>query len=203
MSQTLHLTFTDSMAQPAIQMMQRAFPDYSGRTFKIRVANGPINVASYWDGGSRDYFRFVNLADSRVSAEVPAQSAFDRRIPGAEAVTLPDGLGCVQHAIFCGKDMGLTLIIPPSNAAGLLPPKSELTDVEAYVLISTASLKNSYGGQSDCRFRAVNRQFGTTRAEWDAAVEALKGRKLLTGQAAITPDGRNAVADHPLRNCIN
>lgn len=202
--QTIHLTHTDPKAEPAIRLMRAAFPGYAGRTFKIRVASGPIDVRSSWEGGSRDYFRFVSLADGRTSAEMPAQSAFDRPVAGADAVTLPDGAGCVQHTIFCGKDLGLTLIIPASNAPALLPPAADdLSDIHAYCLIATASLKNTYGGETEVRYKAVRRLLQCSREDWDKAVHELQARKLLNGQRAITPDGRNAVAQHPMRNRIN
>jgi hypothetical protein len=98
-----------------------AYPSYRGRKFHIEVSEHPIDVRSYWDGGSRSYFCFVNLATMAVSQQVPAQSAFDRPIGGADAVALPVGFACVEHSIFCGKDSGLTFHIRPENAAKLLP----------------------------------------------------------------------------------
>src|SRR5262245_51955510 len=96
MGQTIYLTGSE----PLVQAIARAaYPSYQGRKFKLRTTDGPINVRSYWDGGSRDYYVFVRLSDMHATGEVPAQSAYDRRIVGAEAVPLPPGVVCVQHSI--------------------------------------------------------------------------------------------------------
>lgn len=103
------------------QLVARAYPGYRGRKYRIQVSEHSINCASYWDGGSRDYFCFANLETGEVSREVPAQSAFDRPIVGVDDVMLPVGFACIEHSIFCGKDSGITIHIRPENAAKLLP----------------------------------------------------------------------------------
>jgi hypothetical protein len=192
----IHLTPSDQLAQPAIRLMKKAFPSYSGRKFEIRIAE-TVDVRSYWDGGSRDTFVFVQLGTGAVSGVVPPQSAFDERLAGAQSVPLADGVGCVEHSTSCGKDRGLCLIIAPENGPRFLPVTIELTDTEALVLIASATLKNSYGGETDIRFSRVHNAYDTSRPSWDAAMIALKDRKLLNATGAITPSGRNAVADHP------
>jgi hypothetical protein len=201
---TIHLTYTDPAAQPAIALMRRAFPSYTGRSFKVRIANGPVDVRSAWDGGSRDYFAFVRLDGSSVTPPVPAQSAFDRRIAGAEAVELPAGVACVEHTIFCGKDLGCTLILAPENAPALLPPAADDLPAEvARVVVAAASMKNSYGGESDRRFAALARRHGMTRAQYETACTEAVTRGLLNKAGAVTPNGRNAVADHPERHDLD
>jgi hypothetical protein len=199
---TTYLTAKDPAAQPAIRLMRAAFPGYTGRLFHLRVQD-TVNVRSYWDGGSRDYFRFVSLDDGRTSAEIPVQSPYDRPIPGAESVPLPAGVACVEHAIVQGKDRGLTLIIGPANAPHWLPPGGDLLEAHAIVLSATASLKNTYGGETDIRFRRAHEITGITRAIWDQAVADVTAAKYLAVNGAITPNGRNAVANHPLRYRIN
>jgi hypothetical protein len=96
-----------------------AFPEYKGRKFRLSPLRSPestVNVCSYWDGGSRDYFAFVALADGLpASCEVPVQSAYDKPIEGADSVQLPKGIVCVRHSYFCGKDSGLTVICRPDD----------------------------------------------------------------------------------------
>ena len=44
-------------ATPEVKSMARmAFPNYTGRKFKLDNSGRPVNVTSYWDGGSRDYY---------------------------------------------------------------------------------------------------------------------------------------------------
>ncbi len=98
-----------------------AFPDYTGRKFYFEAQSRALDMRSYWDGGSREYYKFVSLADGRVSMEVPAQSAFDRTISGIDKVFVPQGFVAVRHRYFCGRDCGLTVIAHPDNVAKLLP----------------------------------------------------------------------------------
>lgn len=101
-------------------MVKKAFPDYRGRKFSLRVVDAPIDCRSSWDGGSRSYFVFANLATGEVSEQVPAQSGYDKPITGLDRVELPDGFICIEHVIFQGIDCGMTLHILPSNMAKML-----------------------------------------------------------------------------------
>jgi hypothetical protein len=96
-----------------------AFPEYKGRKFFFEVQKYPLDARSYWDEGSRDYFRFVRLSDNH-SVEVPVQSAYDPKISGLDAVILPEGFVCVRRSIFRGKESGLTVIVNPANVAAVL-----------------------------------------------------------------------------------
>ena len=109
------------------ELFTKAYPKYEGRRFFLEVSDKPINCKSWWDGGSRDYFVFVNLATREVCS-VPAQSAYDRQINGLDNVVLPVGFACIRHSFFCGRDCGLTIIIRPENAAKFLPPTLGTSD---------------------------------------------------------------------------
>lgn len=113
----MKLTKLDSFTK---SLFSRAYPQYRGRKFYMEVRETPIDVRSWWDGGSRDYFVFVNLATGAVSQQVPAQSGFDKPIDGADRVSLPVGFACIRHSIFCGRESGLTIIVRPENAPRLL-----------------------------------------------------------------------------------
>jgi hypothetical protein len=101
-------------------IVQACYPDYRGRKFHMAAQLHPLNVASYWDGGSRDYFVFYCLS-TEATVPMPAQSAYDKALPAAERVTLPDGILCVEHSYFCGHDGGITIHVNPSNLAKFLP----------------------------------------------------------------------------------
>ena len=173
-------------------LVSRAFPAYTGNKFKLAVSDSPINCASYWDGGSRSYFVFANLATGETSSEVPAQSAFARPVAGLDAVSLPDGFVCLEHSIFCGKDSGITIHIRTSNAAKMLPAQVDLTRFENIVLAYTRCLKSSYAGVSNYRYHEAHAQTGITSEEWDATKASLIARGLLNKAGALTVAGRNA-----------
>ena len=99
---------------------KKAFPDYTGRKFYFEAQQHPLDCRSSWQDGSREYFRFVRLADHAISQEVPAQSGYDKPISGLESVLIPEGFVCVRHSFFCGHDCGLTVIANPDNVAKLL-----------------------------------------------------------------------------------
>ena len=192
MTRHLNPSDRDEATQGALHLMRAAFPSYMGRKFKLVVTDAPQDVRSYWDGGSRGYFRFVALATGRVSDSVPAQSAFDQPIAGADRVILPNGVGLVEHCFFVGNDMGLRLIIRPENAAPLLPAAVDLATDERIVLAATRDLKSSYAGIHDYRYHDRGRTMGRDR--WDAAKAACTARGLMNKAGAITPAGRNALS---------
>lgn len=176
------------------RVFTKAFPSYRGRKFRVCITDSPLNVKSCWDGGSRDYFAFVRLVDGKFFGEVGAQSAFDKPIKGAESVSLPQGMGCVEHSIFCGKDMGLTLYLNPQDSPKLLEVQEEnLSEDEAIVLLSTSKYKNTYGGESNLRFKYAKRAINITLERWNQAIESCISKGLLRKNKAITPKGRNAV----------
>lgn len=110
------------------QILTATFPKYKGRKVRIEAQRFPLDVRSYWDGGSRDYFVFLNLADMK-SVSMPGQGINDRPVAGADKVTLPEGVACVEHSIFCGKDVGITIHVNPNNLTQLLTAGS--TESEA------------------------------------------------------------------------
>lgn len=204
--QVIHLERLDDKTAAIVRA---AYPGYHGRKFKIEVSDDPIDVRSYWDGGSRDYFVFVDLKSMRAAA-MPAQSAFDPKIAGAESVKLPADFACVQHSIFCGKDSGITIMIGSANAAPLLPaPAEKLTEVQITVLQYTAGRKSSYAGRDRCdmarddmvsahRFNASKPMPASPdafRASWNIAKESLISAGYLNKAGAITAAGKNAIAN--------
>jgi hypothetical protein len=103
----------------------------------------------------------------------------------------------VAHSIFCGKDMGLTVYVSPSQLAtsNLIPKPSEVSDDEGVVLKYTSHYKNTYGGQTNLRFKEATRSTDITVERWEAAKATLIERGLLRKNGSITPEGRNASPD--------
>lgn len=206
--QVIHFERPD---QTTARIIAAAYPGYRGKKFRIEVCDYPIDVRSYWDGGSRDYFTFVNLSTLETAA-MPAQSGFDPKIAGAEAVTIPAGFACVRHSIFCGKDAGMTIMIGSANAAPLLPaPAAELSFEQKLVLRYTAGRKSSYAGRDRCemarddlindhRFnkeKPMPASREAFRAQWEQAKASLVSAGLLNKAGAITAAGKNAIVNEP------
>jgi hypothetical protein len=184
---------------------------YSGKTFKAKVCEQMTipSDAGIWDGGSRETYSMVRLADGVQLPAVDHNSApWDRSRRDIE-VKLQPGLAVVCHSMFCGKDMGLTFYVHPENASKLIPQSVELTDVERAVLTATRNYKSSYGGKDryqmaleNGRYDRLVRQNVTgegskpfpTRAEWETAKQTLIGKGLLNKAGAITPAGRNSIS---------
>lgn len=172
-----------------------AFPSYTGRKFRVSVQESPMSVKSYWDGGTRSYYTFVRLDNAKAGPAVPVQHPFfDKQIEGADKVQLVPGLACVEHVIFCGKDLGVTIHIHPDNAPRFLPPKTDLTENERIVLKYTGSYKNTYAGETNIRAKYAYREKGMLPEVWFETQKALIAKKLLTKAGALNNAGRNALA---------
>ena len=100
---------------------KHAYPDYKGRKFYVEIWDGkPIDITSYWDGGSRTYFRFVR-ADGRML--VPPETApWVQAKENREAVLVP-GVALVRHTYFCGHECGITVILHPDDEIKQLEKK--------------------------------------------------------------------------------
>lgn len=177
------------------KLVKATFPDYTGRRFKLHVSDAPINCASCWDGGSRSFFRFVNLDTLSVSEEVPSKSAFGHKIAGIDCLLIPPGFVCLEHSMFMGRDNGITIHVPPESAAPMLPAPIVLTPCEKIVLVATLGLKPTHRGVKDFRYVESHIQTGIMRNEWDEAVYSLMNRGLLDRRGAITPKGCNAIGN--------
>jgi hypothetical protein len=67
------------------------------------------------------------------------------------------------------------------------------------VLLATAGLKPSYGGDGDFRFHEAHRRRGIGREAWDTAKAECIAAGWLNKAGAITPRGRNAIDGRPDR----
>ena len=106
---------------PRVSKFVRHFSDYKGRK-PVRVRSGKsYHVSDYWSEGSRTYCAFVDantgeyLAATQVGFE-PQKIAnpFGLRIGTLE---LKPSLAVVENVIFCGKDLGLRIVLHPDDYA--------------------------------------------------------------------------------------
>lgn len=176
---------------------------YTGKSFQVQVTEQVTIPAEsgLWDGGSRETYSAVRIADGAavpVSDNSSAPWDASRR---DNVVTLKPGIAVVCHRIFCGKDMGLRIYVCAADAAPMLPAPVELSAVEKLVLEYTATRKSSYMGKDrfmmavdDLRhgYRSRDGIARLDRTIWDDAKASLIGRGFLNKAGAITVAGRNA-----------
>lgn len=186
------------------QVCAIAHPDYTGQAVKIEYTTRPLDLRSYWSGGSRTSWVLVKLVDMSI-LPIPPQSMFDRQIAGAEAFVLPEGVVAVAHVYSCGADLGLTIYARDDGVKFLPAAPVGLSDDEKLVLRATRGLKSSYAGISDYRKHELTapRHWSAdsaplmTGARVDAARMALQAKGLLDKRNAITNAGKNAIEGEP------
>jgi len=199
--QTLYMKPSD----PTVAgLLARTFPGFSYREVKVSIHDaGGMGLQSCWDGGRRDTHRVIRLADMQTY-QIPENgngfTAADRAFgPAGFPLALPaPGFAVVTLTEGCYK--GLTVHIHTENAVKMLPAPCEVSWAEKVVLTATRSLKSSYAGIKDYRYQEAHEATGITRAEWDAAKQALIGRRFLNVAGAITTEGRNAAGTWDVRD---
>jgi hypothetical protein len=176
---------------------------YAGYKYKVLVCESVTipATAGLWDSGSRDSYQGVELATGKrypLTMENEAPWGTRRDIE----VKLDNGKAIVEHSIFCGKDMGLTFYVHPSNAVALIPAKIELTPYQQLVLVATRRFKSSHNGRD--RYQMANGDYECgqllsdsdypTRDQWREAQTSLIAAGYLNKAGAITVKGRNAAS---------
>jgi len=177
---------------------------YDGHKFKAVVCESveiPV-TAGLWNGGSRDFYKAIDLATGQVG-----HGSFQDEAPWgnrqARQFKIDPGLVVVKHSISCGIDVGLTFYVHPANAAQLLPaPSAKLSDLEKMILEATRSLKSSYMGRDRYQMKLEDHRYTPdgergipfpTRGEWEQAKADLYSKGYLNKAGAITVKGRNAI----------
>lgn len=170
----------------AMEIFRRAFPDTNFREIRVCEFCGPMSLRSYWDGGSRDYFQVVRIADGANLASIPQNGTpFDAS--SLELSALPDGFA-VAVRTYSGQRQYGALYLNPANITPMLPAGgNELSDDEKTILKLVRSYISSYRRQEAARS-------GIDAVRYDAAIASLKGRKLLTAQGGCTTEGKNVAA---------
>jgi hypothetical protein len=96
------------------------YPDWRGRKVFVRPAV-QYQMSDYWDGGTRHYVVAYELVTGRRAEALGAAQVPMNDLAHA-TVGVPRGVVLVEHAIFCGKDAGVTIVVHPDNlTAGCLP----------------------------------------------------------------------------------
>lgn len=181
-------TYTDS--PEAIKVVQAAFPEYRHAPSRLTIQplTHAVTPSSYWSGGSRDYWAFVELATLKASQVLPESgSGFVQDAKPIES--LPEGYALVRYRI--GAFKSASIYLNAVNLTPMLPASIDLTPDEEVVLTCTASYK------SFARREYAARKWGSYTvkpehlARWDGAVALLQSKSLLAKNGSVTSAGRN------------
>ena len=94
-----------------------ALPDYRGRRETL-IALGSVSLYNLnWDGGSRNYYTAVRLADGATSTVSPVAPWYETR-EGA-TIEVPPGFVVVESGYFCGKPSAVHVYCHPSDRASV------------------------------------------------------------------------------------
>lgn len=186
-----------TQAPEVVQIVKTAFPDYNGRKFSVDTVSGTMRLDSYWDGGSRDYFCFVDMSNMQ-SFPVPENGTpFTNNGQIFKLEALPENIALVRHTVFCGKDLGCTVFVAPNNLNRFaLPAPSELTLAEKIVLTCTCERKSSYNGRN--RQQMAFDDTGLPANEWEKAKSDCISKGWLKSNGSITDEGRNICGNQQL-----
>lgn len=182
----IHLEPSDETAK---RLAKASFPDYKGRNFKVVVVKDgtEIDITSYWDEGSRDYYAIVHLPTMK-SIAVPENNGMNS-VHKTKPVKVQQDICVVRRTISRGKDFGLDFIIPESNATKMLPAKEEITDDEKTVLAITR------GKISSARPEYYSRK-GLSPERVKEIQAGLYKKGLIQKNGALTPAGKNAIGNY-------
>src|ERR1039457_664860 len=177
------------------QIALAAFPGYNGRKFSVEPFRGTINLASCWDGGSKSDFVFMSLETGKQFVVAENGSPWSNGGQILQCSELPANVVLVEHRVFCGGEVGITIFVRPDNMAKMITEGTgpEVSRNELIVLAATCSTRNTYGGETNLRFKEANRICGTTQEDWDAARALCVQNGLLLKSGAFTDAGRNAI----------
>jgi hypothetical protein len=174
------------------EIAKLAFPDYTGKKFKVEAFQGPMRCDSYWSEGSRDYWVVLNLETGKSEPIPENGTPFSNG--GKVSQELPINGALVLRAISRGVEAGITIYLRPENIrADMLPAPVDLDWKEKVVLSATRSLKSTYAGIKNYRFHEANERTGIALVQWEVARARLIERGLLNKAGAITDEGKNAI----------
>jgi len=102
------------------------YSDYNGRKFHIQKQES-YQPSNYWDGGSRTYSVAIDFRGQRVLMPTH-ESTVPWNKQAHDSFEIPQGVGILEHTYFCGKDMGITLVIHPNQTLSLENNSQNLLD---------------------------------------------------------------------------
>lgn len=105
-------------AKQARPFIEAAGIEYSGRKFKVEFATHIHLHNLNWDGGSKNDYTALRMADV-IASKVIERVPWANHAEGAR-VELKPGFLVIEHARYCGADLGITIYAHPSQAGLML-----------------------------------------------------------------------------------
>lgn len=184
MTDTIHV---ERAAVAAI--VAATFPGYAGKRFKI-VARERVTISDLnWSGGTRSEYVAVTLDGRRLGdmSEFNAKAPWDNRAEGA-STSIPAGACIVEHSIFCGRDMGLTIYVRPDAVAKYLPAPCSDISAEHMTVMRAIRTLIPRARREECARAGIN------AARYDAIVAELKTAGYCSANGGLTLKGKNSCA---------
>lgn len=94
-------------------LLEVSFPEYAGRKFFAEFASIYRFYNTYWDGGTKNEYKVINMDNGETSGIPVTCAPWD--IYEGLAVSIPENIVIVRHSYFCGKDVGITFYAHPSR----------------------------------------------------------------------------------------
>ena len=181
--------------QDIAELVKATYPDYTGCKFQIQTA-AKYHLSNYWDGGTKNFAKFAKYENGWKVLDAPETTKNPFNGIAHATMDIPKNGLVVEHSIFCGKDLGITVYLNPESEylPKFLPQdKPELTREQKIVLAAARGLKSSYAGISNYRYHAAHRETGISLDAYEGAKAQLIASGYLNRAGAITLKGRNAI----------
>ena len=105
------MTLTKRQAWPIVQ---GAYPEYTGRKFRLKFEERPYVYDTNWGGGTRNQYTLVQLGSEKASRSFPSFTPWANPIEG-ERFPMRPGFALVMYSIFQGRDCGITIYAHPDD----------------------------------------------------------------------------------------
>jgi hypothetical protein len=131
------------------ELVSKTFPS-NRKPIKVGEFRGPMNINSYWSGGSRDEFKLIDLETKEIFSVPSSHPYFDmkengERVGELEIKELPPNTALVCGGTFCGKPATVRVLLREENLVKMLPaPSKELGEGERKALEVICSIKGGY-----------------------------------------------------------
>lgn len=100
-------------------ILAATYPEWKGRKVFVKEATS-YQMSNYWSEGSRNFVKAYSLT-AGVSKDPSDISQIPFHLSAHATVEIPKDAVLVEHSVFCGKDVGVTIYVNPVNLVKLFP----------------------------------------------------------------------------------